>query len=74
MSDDLVGAGIKLVGPYWKDSEGNGKAYTTACGWPDLYIGKIKKNANKPLRIDQNGTTIGWCDWDSTRMDALVGP
>ena len=75
MSDDyLVGAGVKLVGPYWIDSEGNGKAYTKACGWPNLYIGRIKQNAAKPLRIDHNGVTIGWCNLDSTRMDALVGP
>lgn len=76
MSDDFYeGAGIKLVGPYWKDSEGNGKAYRTACGWPNLIIGHIKKGAEKPLRIDQlGGGTIGWCDWDSTKMDALVGP
>ena len=74
-SQMYVGAGVKLVGPYQKDSEGNGKAYTTACGWPDLYIGRIIENAKKPLRIDQiGGGTIGWCNWGSTRMAALVGP
>ncbi len=73
---DLEGAAIKLVGPYWADSEGNGKAYTKAIGWPDLYIGEIREGAVKPLRICQSGKkgTIGWCNWESTRPDCPVGP
>lgn len=73
--EHYIGAWFRLKVPYWKYSEGNGKAYLTACGWPYLITGKIRKEAKILLRIDElNIDPIGWCGWGSIRPIPVPGP
>lgn len=51
---------IKLTGPYWEDSLGNGKPNDLAIGWSDLKAELVYPSAKCPFRISHNGVYIGW--------------
>jgi hypothetical protein len=64
----MSGSPVDLVGVYYADSDGGGGTNTKACGWENLYIGRVIEGKAAPYRIDRNGGAIGWAPLGSIRF------
>ena len=63
---------VELVGPYHGDSYGGHGTHTAAVGWSGLTVGDYKPGRAAPVRIDRNGTPIGWAPLSSIRLVGIT--
>jgi hypothetical protein len=61
----FISMSVRLTGPYYSDSYGEGGPNTVGLKFSGLTIGRIIQGRFTPYRIDHQGIPIGWAPRDS---------